>query len=139
MERVLVLESTHLVILQNRIQTMSRLLLEGGGLPAFLDTLERMLGNPVAVIRPGDRPRFSSALRGDFGSMQEQEELLRLLSYEAIGLSDSRGFRYADTQAAISGFQGQPQALPHPIRMYVVDIPMRHKAFRAARAYRAKS
>ena len=127
MERVLVLESSHLVILQNRIQTMSRLLLEGGGLPAFLDTLERMLGNPVAVIRPGDHPRFSSALRGEFDSEHGQEELLRLLSYDAIGLSDSRGFRYADTQATISGFQGQPQALPHPIRMYVVDIPMRHK------------
>lgn len=126
MERVLVNESSHLVILQNRIQTISRLLLEGGGLHAFLDTLERMIGNPLAVVLPSGRPWLSAALRGAALNTE-----LPYLSYELLGKSDGRGFRY--TEEAYR----HPYPNPYPImaygpkllpmRLYVAEIPMHRR------------
>lgn len=133
MERVLVQESTHLVILQNRIQTISRLLLEGGGLHAFLDTLAHMLGNPLALVRPEEQPRYSAALRGQSGELRERlDERLR---YGLIGQADSRGFRFADdpypqaASASETTFEdgSAPESAGKPLRIYVTDIPMRRK------------
>lgn len=55
MERVLVQESRQLSTLQNRVQRLSRVLLHGDGLSAFLRLLESMIGNPVALLDANDQ------------------------------------------------------------------------------------
>jgi len=63
MERLLARESVQLNELHGRMQAMTRLLLDGSGLFAFLDAMERMLGNPVAIVREQDKPLLSESLR----------------------------------------------------------------------------
>ncbi|MCC3373353.1 PucR family transcriptional regulator [Cohnella sp. REN36] len=63
MERAAPMEDAPLAELQSRIQAMTRLLLESSGLFAFLDALERMLGNPVAVVQENDQIWLSESLR----------------------------------------------------------------------------
>jgi len=50
MERVLVSEAKDLMILQNRVQRLSQLLLHGDGLVSFLKQLYVLISNPVALI-----------------------------------------------------------------------------------------
>lgn len=68
-ERLLAQETFQLSDLQNRMQSMTRLLLEGGGLYSFLDALEEMLGNPVAILQQQDKSWLSASLR-DADSME---------------------------------------------------------------------
>jgi len=55
MERVLVQESRQLSTLQSRVQRLSRTLLQGDGLAAFLELVESMLGNPAVLLNGDDR------------------------------------------------------------------------------------
>ena len=55
MERVLVQESRQLSTLQSRVQRLSRTLLQGDGLAAFLELVEAMLGNPAVLLDADDR------------------------------------------------------------------------------------
>jgi len=55
MERVLVQESRQLSTLQSRVQRLSRTLLQGDGLAAFLELVESMLGNPAVLLDGDDR------------------------------------------------------------------------------------
>lgn len=55
MERVLVQESRQLSTLQSRVQRLSRTLLQGDGLAAFLELVESMLGNPAVLLYGDDR------------------------------------------------------------------------------------
>ncbi len=64
MERVLVQESKQLALLQYRVQRLSYVLLHGDGLDAFLQLLESLVDNPVALL--DDRGQWTasqSALR----------------------------------------------------------------------------
>lgn len=60
MELVLVKEAKHLSLLQNRFQQMSQLLLHGGGIGEFLDSLEELLHNPVVLLDAYNQPIFST-------------------------------------------------------------------------------
>lgn len=108
MERVLAQETSQLSDLQNRIQSMTRLLLEGGGLYAFLDALEKMLGNPVIVVREQDKSWLSASLRGP--DSMEVWPLLQSLSFRQIGRAASHGF----------------SMLQNECRAYVSPIPSRN-------------
>jgi len=90
MERVLALETSQLSDLQNRIQSMARLLLEGGGLYPFLDALEELLGNPVAVVREQDKSWLSASIRSTDAA--EIGSLLHALTYKSFGRGAVYGF-----------------------------------------------
>ncbi|MGG4032800.1 PucR family transcriptional regulator ligand-binding domain-containing protein [Paenibacillus cisolokensis] len=55
MERVLVSESKELTVLQGRVQRLSRMLLHGDGLPAFMNHLQLMIHHPVVLLDPENR------------------------------------------------------------------------------------
>lgn len=65
MERVLMQESAHLVVLQDRIQTITQLLLEGKDLLYFLDTIEKIMDNPVILVYQNHKIWVSKSLRGE--------------------------------------------------------------------------
>lgn len=90
MERVLALEAAQLAELQNRIQGMSRLLLEGSGLYGFLDALETMLGNPVAIVREQDKPWMSEGLRT--ADAMEAWPVVQSLTFRQAGRGQANGF-----------------------------------------------
>ncbi|MBO9596772.1 MAG: PucR family transcriptional regulator ligand-binding domain-containing protein, partial [Cohnella sp.] len=106
MERLLALEASQLSDLQNRIQSMTRLLLDGGGLYPFLDALEEMLGNPVAVVREQDKSWLSASLRS---SETMDSGALLALSYKPFG------------RGAVYGFS----MLQNGCRAYASPIPFR--------------
>lgn len=92
-------EISQLEELQSRIQNMSRVLLEGKGLYAFLDAMEDMLGNQVAVVRGDYKSWFSRTLRG-----VEQVELrksLQSLSYQQVGHVLVSGFMLLNNEFRI--------------------------------------
>lgn len=107
MERVHAQETSRLADLQNRIQSMTRLLMEGNGLHAFLDAMEDMLDNPVAVVREHDKPWLSKSLRS--AEPTEVWPLLQSLSFRQIGRGTSNGF----------------MQLQNTLRVYVNTIPAR--------------
>lgn len=107
MERVLAQETSQLADLQNRIQSMTRLLLDGSGLYTFLDAMEDMLDNPVAVVRESDKPWLSKSLRT--AEPTEVWPLLQSLTYRQVG------------RGSISGFVH----LQNAYRTYVNQIPMK--------------
>ncbi|WP_027085098.1 PucR family transcriptional regulator [Cohnella panacarvi] len=90
MERVLALETSQLSDLQNRIQSMTRLLLEGGGLYPFLDALEGMLGNPVVVVREQDKSWLSTSIRN--ADAVEISSLLQSFSFKPFVRGAAYGF-----------------------------------------------
>ncbi|WP_373230528.1 PucR family transcriptional regulator [Cohnella sp.] len=99
-------ETSQLEELQKRIQSMSRLLLEGRGLYAFLDAMEDMLGNHVAIVRESGRPWLSRSLRGM--EQAELRALLQSLSFQQVGQVSQNGF----------------MLLPNEFRIYVKLIPI---------------
>ncbi len=107
MERVLAQETSELADLQNRIQSMTRLLLEGSGLYAFLDAMEDMLDNPVAVVRENDKPWLSKSLRS--AEPTEVWPLLQSLTFKQVGRGTNSGF----------------MLLQNAYRTYVNPIPTR--------------
>jgi purine catabolism regulator len=107
MERVLAQETSQLADLQNRIQSMTRLLLDGSGLYAFLDAMEDMLDNPVAVVRENDKPWLSRSLRS--AEQTEVWPLLQSLTFRQVGRGTSNGF----------------MLLQNSYRIYVNTIPTR--------------
>lgn len=108
MERILALEAAQLAELQNRIQSMSRLLLEGSGLYGLLDALETTLGNPVAIVREPDKPWLSEGLR-------------TADSMEAWPVVQALSFRQAGRGLSDGGFA----TLQNGYRAYVCPIPTR--------------
>ncbi|QMV44214.1 PucR family transcriptional regulator [Cohnella cholangitidis] len=107
MERVLAQETSQLADLQIRIQNMTRLLLEGNGLYAFLDAMEDMLDNPVAVVRENEKPWLSKSLRSTEST--EVWPLLQSLTFRQVGRGASNGFMH----------------LQNAYRTYVHQIPTR--------------
>jgi purine catabolism regulator len=61
MERVLFHEVEQISILQERIQAMSSVLLEGGGMKDLLKRLEQLLGNPIVLLDSSNRLITSEA------------------------------------------------------------------------------
>lgn len=90
MESVLAQEAAQLADLQNRIHSMTKLLLEGSGLYAFLDAMETMLGNPVAVVREQEKPWLSEGLRN--ADPVEVWPLVQSLTFRQVGRGMSNGF-----------------------------------------------
>lgn len=107
MERVLAQETSQLADLQNRIQSMTRLLLEGSGLYAFLDAMEDMLDNPVAVVRENDKPWLSKSLRSAEPTVVWP--LLQSLTFRQVGRGSSNGF----------------MLLQNTYKLYINSIPTR--------------
>jgi purine catabolism regulator len=94
-----------LVELNERLQRMTRLLLEGNGFHAFLDAMETMLGNPVVVVREQDKTWLSQELRG--AESVEMWPLLQSLTYRQIGKASNDGYAL----------------LPNVCRIYVKPVP----------------
>lgn len=92
MERMIARETDRLADLQNRIRSMTRFLLEGNGLYAFLDAMEQMFGNPVAVVRENDKPWVSVGLRG--GDPTETWPILQSLQFRQLGRGTGNGFQF---------------------------------------------
>ncbi|MBN2984478.1 PucR family transcriptional regulator [Cohnella algarum] len=90
MERLLAQESVQLTELQGRIHHMTRLLLDGNGLYAFLDAMENMLGNPVAIVRDQDKPWLSESLRS--ADAVEVWPFVQMLAGRHAGKLSSGGF-----------------------------------------------
>ncbi|WP_168736004.1 PucR family transcriptional regulator [Cohnella fermenti] len=90
MENVLAQEAALLADLQNRISSMTRLLLDGSGLYAFLDAMEMMLGNPVAVVREQEKPWLSEGLRN--ADPVEVWPVVQSLTFRHVGRGLSNGF-----------------------------------------------
>ncbi|WP_051318403.1 PucR family transcriptional regulator [Cohnella thermotolerans] len=90
MDRALAQEAALLSELQNRVRAITRLLLDGSGLYAFLDALESMLGNPVALVREQDKPWFSFSLRS--ADSMEAWPIVQSLSFRHVGKSSNSGF-----------------------------------------------
>jgi purine catabolism regulator len=55
MERVLFHEVEQISVLQERIQAMSSVLLDGGGIKDLLQRLEQLLGNPIVLLDSSNR------------------------------------------------------------------------------------
>jgi purine catabolism regulator len=107
MERVLEQETSQLEDLQTRIQSMTRLLLDGSGLYTFLDAMEEMLDNPVAVVRENDKPWLSKTLRT--AEPTEVWPLMQSLTFRHVGRGSINGFVH----------------LQNTYRTYVNQIPMK--------------
>ncbi|MFC5403977.1 PucR family transcriptional regulator [Cohnella soli] len=90
MENMLAIETTQVSELQRRIQSLSRLLLEGKGIGGMLDALEEILGNPVAIVRDNDTPWLSASLKvkDSTGLLP----LLQLLPYRQVSRGAESGF-----------------------------------------------
>jgi purine catabolism regulator len=106
LRRVGMQESLQLADLQNRMEGLTRLLLEGRGLYVFLDALEVILGHPIAIVRVSSRPWLSKSLRNE-----ENTELGVVLQ----GFHDQL---FGETN--VSGFK----LLQGMCRIYIKPIPM---------------
>ncbi|MBB3114401.1 purine catabolism regulator [Paenibacillus phyllosphaerae] len=103
MEHVLTQEAEQLVQIQDRIQLMSRLLVSGGGMHVFLDQMESMLGNPVALVRHGKGPSLSMGLRGKLTAGEVKLHRALWHQLEEMQGAGGKGFwYYTDTGAAIT-------------------------------------
>lgn len=89
-ERAIAEETSQLAVVQNRLLTLSRLLLEGSGLYAFLDAMETMLSNPVAMIRENGKIWWSLSLRN--ADAAETWPILQSLSFRQLGRGAAGGF-----------------------------------------------
>ncbi|WP_256757132.1 PucR family transcriptional regulator [Cohnella sp. WQ 127256] len=90
MERVLAQEISQYAELQNRIQSMTSLLMGGSGLYTYLDAMEDTLGNPVVVVRENDQPWMSRGLRS--AEPTEIWPLLQSLAFRQVARGSSTGF-----------------------------------------------
>ncbi|WP_219640259.1 CdaR family transcriptional regulator [Cohnella sp. CFH 77786] len=86
-------EADQLADLQNRIQTIARLLLEGSGIEPFLDAVETLLHNPVAIIRESGKTWQSLSLRAMDPS--EAWTMAQALAFRHIGRISGSGFANA--------------------------------------------
>ncbi len=87
MELVLVKEAKHLSLLQNRFQQMSQLLLHGGGIGEFLDSLEELLHNPVVLLDAYNQPIFSTHRKEWMDDQSHTISWSQLRSDMKLGLS----------------------------------------------------
>ncbi|WP_162462980.1 PucR family transcriptional regulator [Paenibacillus psychroresistens] len=104
MERVLFHEVEQISILQERIQAMSSVLLDGGGMKDLLKRLEQLLGNPIVLLDSSNRLVTSDATAILF------EEHLLDESWQELRYLPEMGSGYLK----LDGRQ---------IRIYMSDIP----------------
>jgi len=84
-------EAARLSDLHIRIQRLSRRLLEGGGLHAFLDEMEALVGEPAAIVREPDHIWLSAGLRSGEPD-KERQQLLQALPTVVAGRKPGSGF-----------------------------------------------
>ncbi|GAB7387117.1 purine catabolism transcriptional regulator PucR [Bacillaceae bacterium] len=72
MERILIQETRDLSILQNRIQILTNLLLEGKGLDEFLLCLEQLIGNPVILLDSSNQLLLSNRTQEIIGCLVQE-------------------------------------------------------------------
>jgi purine catabolism regulator len=65
MEKVISLETRNVLLLQQRLEQVSELMLHGGKMPQILETIEGMIGNPLCILDAGGR-LITSPAYGDF-------------------------------------------------------------------------
>jgi purine catabolism regulator len=104
MERVLFHEVEQISILQERIQAMSGVLLDGGGMKDLLKRLEQLLGNPVVLLDSSNR-----LMTSDETALLFEEHLLDE-SWQELRYLPEMGSGYLK----LDGRQ---------IRIYISDIP----------------
>ncbi|MFC4100935.1 PucR family transcriptional regulator [Paenibacillus xanthanilyticus] len=86
-------ESAQLAAIEERVQSVSRMLSGGSGIIAFMDHLEALLGNPLAIVRKGKESIYSRRLREgseSSGGLVAGDWLFE----EAVLTSKGRGYRY---------------------------------------------
>ena len=115
MERVLVAESRDLSVLQGRVQRLSRVLLHGDGLPAFLNHLQTMVRNPVALLDPDNGWIASSDTERLCGSLDgfDWDALRVRLGPEAGSAPDGPGGARVHAAALTDG-----RAHPHLLLLF---------------------
>lgn len=79
MEKVITLETRNVLLLQQRLEQVSELMLHGGKMPQILETIEDMIGNPLCILDAGGRLITSPA----------QEEFFQAI-HRFMGDFDSR-------------------------------------------------
>ncbi|MBB6731611.1 PucR family transcriptional regulator [Cohnella zeiphila] len=84
-------ETVRLSDLHARIQRLSRLLLEGGGLYAFVDEMQTLLGQPAALVLEPDRIWLSADLR-EGEPDRERKLLLAMLPPSVSGEPQAAGY-----------------------------------------------
>lgn len=95
----LAIETSQLTSLNNYVQAMAQLLLKGKGLYAFLDALEELLGNPLAIVRDKGRPWLSKSLQA--AGTNEQKAMLQALTYRNIGHVTDGAFLLLQTTSRV--------------------------------------
>jgi purine catabolism regulator len=87
MEHVLIREADQVANLQDRFYRMSQSMLSNGGINAFLDNLETIVNNPVAIIDSSDRPYLSNSLLRLIENEDEHIDWPQLRLQGKLGLS----------------------------------------------------
>lgn len=112
-------ESAQLTAIEERVQSVSRMLSGGSGMMTFMDHLETLFGNPLAIVRMGKEAIYSRSLRmraeDSEGGGIDRHRLLE----EASHTSKGRGYRYAEA-AALHGELAAAEAIT--LQLYVSDI-----------------
>ncbi len=95
MEKVITLETRNVLLLQQRLEQVSELMLHGGKMPQILETIEDMIGNPICIVDAGGRLITSQAhvdffqaihrFMGDFDSRSSPRHIKRAVPAEASG------------------------------------------------------
>jgi PucR family transcriptional regulator, purine catabolism regulatory protein len=65
MEQVISQETRNVLLLQNRLEQVSELMLHGGKMPQILEEIEAMIGNPLCILDAGGR-LIASGLHEEF-------------------------------------------------------------------------
>jgi purine catabolism regulator len=105
MERVLFHEVEQISILQERIQAMSSVLLDGGGMKDLLKRLEQLLGNPIVLLDSSNRLIASeeSALLLEEQLLADVWQELRLLPETGSGFLTLDGRRVRIYMSEVPG------------------------------------
>ncbi|TYP72718.1 PucR family transcriptional regulator [Paenibacillus methanolicus] len=88
-------ESAQLAAIEERVQSVSRMLSGGSGIISFMDHLESLFGNPLAIVRKGKEPIYSRRLR-EAPETSETVVAGDWLFEEAALTSKGRGYRYPE-------------------------------------------
>ncbi|MNW34767.1 Purine catabolism regulatory protein [compost metagenome] len=70
MEKVISLETRNVLLLQQRLEQVSELMLHGGQMPQILEAIETMIGNPLCILDAGGRLITSVGQTDFFQSIQ---------------------------------------------------------------------
>ncbi|MFB9330621.1 PucR family transcriptional regulator [Paenibacillus aurantiacus] len=111
-------ESAQLVAIEERVQSVSRMLSGGSGIMAFMDHLESLFGNPLVIVRKEKETIYSRQLRDCAENARGEYDSNALLEEAALA-SKWRGYRYPNMSSIRSGLMAARETAA---QLYVSDI-----------------